>query len=125
MKKILLYLVLLSSLLAVLFGVSCSKVDSPNNLIITNESSEIIKSVAIQKLGETHVMGSKLYPNENCHFDMGEEDGCTFRVEITDSNDQVIQSSEFIANFNYNEDEIVYINISKSKEEGWSFKLKN
>ncbi|MDP4094502.1 MAG: hypothetical protein Q8920_14220 [Bacillota bacterium] len=102
----------------------CSKKNT-NNLIITNESSETINSLAIQRGNQTDVMGSKLEPNQKCYFDIGVQDNYTFVVEFKDTNKQIIRSKQITTNFNYNKDEVKNIKISKDNNKRWSITLEN
>ncbi|MCM0650177.1 hypothetical protein NBE98_17560 [Clostridium swellfunianum] len=123
MKKVLCLIVLaILSITVLLTG--CTKKNT-NNLIITNKSSEIINSLAIQRGNQTDVMGSKLESNQKCYFDMGVQDNYTFVVEFEDANKQIIRSKQITASFNHNRNGAKNINISKDNDKEWSITLEN
>jgi hypothetical protein len=124
MKKIP-YIIALSIISIIILLTGCSGKNTSNNLIITNKSSETINGLAIQRVNQTDVMGSKLEPNEQSYFDMGIQDNCTFVVEFEDMNKQVIRSKQITANFNYNKDEAKNIKISKNDNKEWSVTFEN
>ncbi|MGH4118502.1 hypothetical protein [Clostridium sp.] len=102
---------------------ACGVKDVKSNLIITNESPEIISNIAIQRDDQTDVMGGKLEPKEKCSFEMGIKENCIYKVEFEDKSKQIIHSNEFISNFSSNKGEIVKINILKDNNGKWSLVL--
>ncbi|MCB2293391.1 hypothetical protein LGK95_07635 [Clostridium algoriphilum] len=117
------YRALLGFMIIIIFMSACGQKETKNNLIIGNKSSEIISNIAVQRVGKTDVMGSNLKHNEHCYFDMGVQENCTYIVEFEDANNKSIHSKKITSNFN--ENDIVNINIFKDDKGKWSIILEN
>ncbi|MCB2339244.1 hypothetical protein [Clostridium estertheticum] len=120
MKKIP-YIILLGCIIIGILISACGEKDVKNNLIIGNKSSEIISNIAIQRNGKTEIRGSNLKQNQHCYFDMGVQKNCTYKVEFEDRNNKSTLSNEFTCNFN--NQEIVNINVLKDNDGKWEVVL--
>jgi hypothetical protein len=101
----------------------CSDENTKINLIIANKSDEIITDIALQLVDKTDVSGNYLKPNQHCYFDMGAQKKCTYKIGFKDKNNQSTLSNEFTSDFN--NDDIVNINVLKDKNGKWSIISKN
>ena len=94
-----------------------------SNLVIKNECSQLdIMSIGIaygsQSGGAQNADNTPMKKGASVSFDMGEAQGRSFIITVSDKDWNVLVQDEFVKDFTYNADDIVYLSIRDAGDRG-------